>query len=218
MRQAMTQARRHDRATGVMFLDLDRFKLANDTLRPQRGRPAAETGRRAPRQLRARRRHCGPLRRRRIRDHALRTCAVTEDARLVAQKVLDVLQSPFVLEGHEVFITASIGISLYPGDSDDETELMKNADAAMYRAKESGRNQLRVLLQGNERALAAALATSRATCAAHWSGESSCSIISPRRASPPGRSPASRRCCAGRRADRSLFRRPTSCRCSRTPD
>ena len=140
MRQAMTLARRHDRATGVMFLDLDRFKLTNDTFGHSAGDQLLKrVGERLAACIRE-----GDTVGRFGGDEfgiVLADMRTPEDARLVAQKILDVLQSPFELEGHEVFITASIGISLYPGDSDDDTELMKNADTAMYRAKESGRNR-----------------------------------------------------------------------------
>ena len=140
MRQAMTLARRHDRATGVMFLDLDRFKLANDTLGHSAGdQLLKQVGERLTACIRE-----GDTVGRFGGDEfgiVLADMRSPDDARLVAQKILDVLQTPFELEGHEVFITASVGISLYPADSDDETELMKNADTAMYRAKESGRNK-----------------------------------------------------------------------------
>ena len=140
MRQAMTLARRHDRATGVMFLDLDRFKVTNDTLGHSAGdQLLKQVGERLAACIRE-----GDTVGRFGGDEfgiVLADMRSPDDARLVAQKILDVLQSPFELEGHEVFITASVGISLYPADSDDETELMKNADAAMYRAKESGRNR-----------------------------------------------------------------------------
>ena len=140
LRQAMAQTRRHDRATGVMFLDLDRFKLTNDTF----GHGAGDQ---LLKQVGARLADCvreGDTVGRFGGDEfgiVLADMRTPEDARLVAQKILDVLQVPFELEGHEVFITTSIGISLYPADSDDEVELMKNADTAMYRAKESGRNK-----------------------------------------------------------------------------
>jgi diguanylate cyclase (GGDEF)-like protein/PAS domain S-box-containing protein len=140
MRQAMTLARRHDRATGVMFLDLDRFKVTNDTLGHSAGdQLLKQVGERLSGCIRE-----GDTVGRFGGDEfgiVLADMRSPDDARLVAQKILDAIQSPFELEGHEVFVTASVGISLYPGDSDDQTELMKNADAAMYRAKESGRNR-----------------------------------------------------------------------------
>jgi diguanylate cyclase (GGDEF)-like protein len=66
--------------------------------------------------------------------------AHAQDSGLVAQKIIDALADPFNLDGHEVFVTASIGIATYPGDSDKADALMKNADAAMYQAKERGKN------------------------------------------------------------------------------
>src|SRR5262249_4631375 len=62
------------------------------------------------------------------------------DAARVAEKVLQTLRVPFRLEGREVFVTTSVGISLYPEDGRDADTLVKNADAAMYRAKEQGRD------------------------------------------------------------------------------
>jgi diguanylate cyclase (GGDEF)-like protein len=66
--------------------------------------------------------------------------AQAHDAGLVARKVVDVLARPFTLEGQEVFITASIGITLFPDDGDDDETLVRNADTAMYRAKDLGRH------------------------------------------------------------------------------
>ena len=72
--------------------------------------------------------------------------ATTDDARLVAQKVIDALAAPFNLGGLETHISANIGIAIYPGDGDDPEGLLKNADAAMHRAKEQGRNSFRLYL------------------------------------------------------------------------
>ena len=58
----------------------------------------------------------------------------------VARNILDELQEPFELEGQDVFVSASIGISIFPRDGQDTTTLLKNADAAMYMAKSEGRN------------------------------------------------------------------------------
>jgi EAL domain-containing protein (putative c-di-GMP-specific phosphodiesterase class I) len=66
--------------------------------------------------------------------------AAPEDAATVAQKIVDVLNRPFQLEGSELFVTASLGLTVYPTDSADRDELIKNADIAMYRAKARGRN------------------------------------------------------------------------------
>src|SRR6202040_4402237 len=61
-------------------------------------------------------------------------------ASLVAQKVLDSMLQPIMVDGHELFVTTSIGIALFPDDGMDAETLLKNADRAMYRAKEVGRN------------------------------------------------------------------------------
>lgn len=63
-----------------------------------------------------------------------------DNATIVAQKILDVIQEPFLLDGHEVHVTVSIGITLYPMDDKDFNLLLKDADAAMYRVKQAGRN------------------------------------------------------------------------------
>jgi len=63
-----------------------------------------------------------------------------EDATRIAQKILEAFRRPFVFDGHELHITTSIGIALYPDDGEDVDTLMKNADIAMYRAKEQGRD------------------------------------------------------------------------------
>jgi diguanylate cyclase (GGDEF)-like protein len=63
-----------------------------------------------------------------------------KDAGIAAQRVIKVLAHPFVLEGKEVYISASMGISTHPIDGDNPTTLLKNADAAMYHAKKQGKN------------------------------------------------------------------------------
>ncbi|MGB5651625.1 MAG: bifunctional diguanylate cyclase/phosphodiesterase, partial [Sedimenticolaceae bacterium] len=64
----------------------------------------------------------------------------SDDPRIVAQKLLDSLHEPFDIQGHQLYVTASIGISLYPDDGETVDELVRNSDAAMYRAKEKGKN------------------------------------------------------------------------------
>ena len=63
-----------------------------------------------------------------------------QDAAKVAKRILDTISSPLLIDGHEIFITGSIGITVYPLDGEDPDTLLKNADAAMYNAKEQGRN------------------------------------------------------------------------------
>jgi EAL domain-containing protein (putative c-di-GMP-specific phosphodiesterase class I)/ActR/RegA family two-component response regulator len=66
--------------------------------------------------------------------------AHSEDVSSITQKILATTALPFLIDGHELFVTCSIGASLYPSDGNDVQTLLKNADAAMYRAKETGRN------------------------------------------------------------------------------
>ena len=65
------------------------------------------------------------------------------DAAVISEKVLERLSSPFTIEGQDFFVGASIGITIYPNDAKDEITLLRNADMAMYRAKEEGRNTYR---------------------------------------------------------------------------
>lgn len=71
-----------------------------------------------------------------------------QDAAKVAKKIIDKLSKPVVIEGHEVFVTTSIGISLFPNDGIDKNALITNADVAMYRAKEEGRNHFQFYTVG----------------------------------------------------------------------
>src|SRR4030043_232972 len=63
-----------------------------------------------------------------------------KDANTIAQKILEAFRKPFVLDDHEIMITTSIGIAIYPDDGDDADTLMKHADVAMYSAKDKGRD------------------------------------------------------------------------------
>jgi predicted signal transduction protein with EAL and GGDEF domain len=77
------------------------------------------------------------------------------DAGLVAQKIIDALARPFHLDEHETYVSASIGITLFPSDGEDAGALIMNADAAMYRAKDQGRNNFQYFTREmNERAIA----------------------------------------------------------------
>ena len=65
------------------------------------------------------------------------------DATEIGERIVAAFALPFVLDGHRVTTAASVGIALYPGDGKDAATLLKNADAAMYKAKQAGRNQFR---------------------------------------------------------------------------
>ncbi|WP_346289624.1 EAL domain-containing protein [Sphaerothrix gracilis] len=124
----------------VMFLDLDRFKTINDTLGHAIGdRLLKEATQRLLTVLRSE-----DVIARWGGDEftlLLPRLSTAAQAAQVAQRLLDVLKPPFFLEDQELYITSSIGITLYPHDGADTEALIKNADAAMYRAKEEGRNR-----------------------------------------------------------------------------
>ena len=143
LREHLRSAIRHARVTGgtlaVVMLNLDRFKLVNETLGPSRGD-------RLLLEIASRLRGCmaeSDLLARYNGDEFIVVSSglpSSQDATLVAQKMLNALIRPVMIEGHDVYVTASVGISIYPGDGDDVDILISNADAAVSRAKDLGRN------------------------------------------------------------------------------
>ena len=153
MKQALAQARRNQWTVGVMFIDLDRFKNVNDTLGHAVGdQLLQQVSERLTRSVRA-----GDTVGRLGGDEfaiVLSNFSSAQDANLVAQKIMAGFDEPFRLEGSDIYATASIGITLFPDDSADQDTLIRNADAAMYRAKEAGRNSYQFYTSGmNARAV-----------------------------------------------------------------
>jgi diguanylate cyclase (GGDEF)-like protein/PAS domain S-box-containing protein len=151
--QTIARAKRSGRTTAVLSIDLDRFKMVNDTLGHGAGDTLLkETAARLSQGVRG-----GDTVGRFTGDEfgaILSDLVKPGDAGLVAQKLLDALARPFHLEGQETFVSASIGITLYPADGGSPEALVMNANAAMYRAKEQGRNNYQYFtLEMNERAL-----------------------------------------------------------------
>ncbi len=141
LQQELDQAHRHDHLTGVLFIDLDHFKPVNDSFGHSIGDELL--GAIATR-LSTRLREGDALGRQGGDEFILLLSMLNEaqDAAVVARDLISALNEPFLLSaGHEIYIGGSVGISLSPQDGTSVSELMKNADAAMYLAKENGRNQ-----------------------------------------------------------------------------
>lgn len=139
LEQAVRQALRHGRPAALLYLDLDNFKRVNDTLGHEAGdvllKTVAERLRTCVRDEDTVARPGG--------DEFTILLQEVQDARAagkVARKILRRLQEPIVLGSHEVRVTTSIGVTLTPDDGTDPATLTKNADLAMYRAKERGRD------------------------------------------------------------------------------
>ncbi len=139
LRIALAQARRQQLRPSVLILDLDRFKQINDTLGHGFGdRVLREVAGRLLRNVRE-----GDTLARLGGDEfslLVPDAATSTDVARVAGKLLEQLRRPLRVEGHEVFVTPSIGVSVYPGDGRDVETLIKNAEVALYRGKERGGN------------------------------------------------------------------------------
>ncbi len=150
LKEALAQAHRHGRLVGMLFLDLDNFKRINDTLGHSVGdellRGVAERLVQCTRQTDYVARREAPRERAVSRlggdefTVLLSEIASTEDAARVAERIIDVLREPLFVGRHELIIGASIGITVYPLDGQDVETLLRNADTAMYQAKEKGKN------------------------------------------------------------------------------
>ena len=139
LKHAISTSKRYRKKIALMFLDLDNFKTVNDTLGHDYGDMLLiEISKRLKNSLRE-------------QDTVSRLggdefTVILEDIKddtytsVVAQKIIDTVSNPVKLKDKTVYVGASIGISIYPDDGDSMEELIKNADMAMYQAKESGRN------------------------------------------------------------------------------
>ncbi len=153
--QAMRMSQRTGKKLCLLFLDLDRFKYVNDSL----GHPVGDELLRAVAQRLAQCLRRSDTIARLGGDEfivLLQNISGAEDAGKAARKILTALARPFVIQGHRLEVRTSIGVSCYPGDGEDATTLIKNADLAMYQAKEDGRDrfmfyQAHLTDQANER-------------------------------------------------------------------
>ncbi len=143
LHHAIERAHRHNLRVVALYIDLDRFKNINDSL----GHPVGdELLIKLAERLKNRLREEDTLARLSGDEFllVLEAIRVPGEAAVVAQILIDLLATPFMLSsGHEIFISASIGISLFPDDANNVTELIQHADMAMYQAKKEGRNTYR---------------------------------------------------------------------------
>lgn len=137
--QAIIEADRHERLVGVVLLDLDRFKNINGTIGHQAGdQVLIEVGNRLTDALRP-----GDTISRFSGDEftiVLADMSHIDNATVVLSKIISALNSPITVNNRELFLTASIGITIYPIDKSNTETLLRNADIAMYQAKENGNN------------------------------------------------------------------------------
>ncbi len=137
LEHALSQTKRYNKRLGLLFIDLDRFKPINDTYGHQIGDLLLTTvAKRITRCIRE-----GDTVSRLSGDEftiIIEGIDHEEDSAIIAKNILDALRRPYNLNGNELFISASIGITTYPEDDDNISNLIKNADTAMYRAKELG--------------------------------------------------------------------------------
>jgi len=150
LKKALALARRHRHLGAVLFIDLDNFKTINDSL----GHPVGddllkEVARRLTNDLRQE----DTVARLGGDEFVLLLSEVSTDkdtaarrVRAIAEKLSDAMSLPYSIQGHDLQITPSIGIALFPMGSEDSNDILKNADTAMYRAKEAGRNTIRYFL------------------------------------------------------------------------
>jgi diguanylate cyclase (GGDEF)-like protein/PAS domain S-box-containing protein len=153
LNQAIAYASRYSYPVWVLFLDLDHFKYVNDSLGHKAGdqvlKVIAARLQSAVREADTVARLGG--------DEFVMVLPERIDERLatgVVQRIMESIEQPLTAEGHEFFLGCSIGVAVYPGDGEDPETLVKNADIAMYRAKETGRNNFQFYTAAmNERLL-----------------------------------------------------------------
>jgi predicted signal transduction protein with EAL and GGDEF domain/FixJ family two-component response regulator len=159
---ALGHAQRLKHPCALLLIDLDHFKKVNDTLGHAAGDELLEV---VARRLRACVRHSEHLPEQALESAGQRTHRGLEcvarlggdefvallpevsgeaDAERVAERILDVMREPILVSGQECFVTASVGLAIYPRDGDTVADLLRNADIAMYAVKTAGRNDQRL--------------------------------------------------------------------------
>jgi diguanylate cyclase (GGDEF)-like protein/PAS domain S-box-containing protein len=140
--QAIVQAKRHGTSGAVLFMDLDKFKSVNDSLGHDIGDKLLQS---VAQRLCACVRESDTVSRIGGDEFVILLAATqrTDDALVTAEKIVTALAAPHIIDRHELFMTSSLGISLFPSDGNTPDLLLKHADTAMYEAKQGGRNNYR---------------------------------------------------------------------------
>ncbi|MEW8105914.1 MAG: EAL domain-containing protein [Candidatus Thiodiazotropha endolucinida] len=139
LNMAMAQSKRSGKKLAIMYLDMDRFKIINDSLGHYVG---DELLKMVGQRLRSELREADTLARVGGDEFNLLVPEINDiqDARNLAEKILRLTLEPFIIKNEEIFISFSIGISIYPSDGDTKDSLIKHADIAMYKVKNAGKN------------------------------------------------------------------------------
>lgn len=139
LEHAINLAKRRDKTFAVIFIDLDRFKIVNDTLGHQVGDKLLKI---ISQRLKNTIRESDTIARLGGDEFGifLETTTTSKEVEIVAEKILNEVQLPVKFDNYSLDVTASIGISLYPQNGDNTESLLKNADSAMYFAKDRGKN------------------------------------------------------------------------------
>ncbi|MFT7860668.1 MAG: EAL domain-containing protein [Sulfurimonas sp.] len=137
--QSIATAKRHDKKFALLFIDLDQFKNINDSLGHHIGDEVLiETSKRLNSLIREEDTFA------RLGGDEftiiLKDIKTAQDAAIVAEKIIDALKDPIIIKELELYVSSSIGISIYPNDTQEGANLLKYADAAMYKAKDEGRD------------------------------------------------------------------------------
>lgn len=152
LQQAITYAERRHTNVALLFLDLDRFKNVNDTLGHHYGDLLLQE---VTRRIRLCVRNSDTVSRQGGDEYVIMLPNLDElgDILQVVNKLIETIAQPYQLEEHAVHMTTSIGVSVYPQDGTDSENLVKNADTAMYQAKDAGRNCYRFFTQDMNRSI-----------------------------------------------------------------
>ncbi|QEK12413.1 EAL domain-containing protein [Crassaminicella thermophila] len=149
----ISHAKHTNQKLAVMYLDLDRFKLINDTL-------GHDTGDKLLKEIAGRLKSCigedDTVARLGGDEFVILLQGIKHEEKVakIANKILEGIRQPLIIDNHELYITISIGVAIYPDDGEDDETLLTNADVAMYRAKEKGKNNFQLYTSSlNDKAL-----------------------------------------------------------------